>query len=709
MRSMRGIRVSSLAFGSLVGLGLVACDGPMPKFSEAGQPFMKVPGADAIAGKSPVETEEASNDPVTSDAENPINESGPPDEDISGLPAEKIFDLPIDDRNDKSERDDLTSTDMGEPAADPYTYTRWAFNASSLNVGRLNYASASHELTQMVFMGSNTIKVEKDFTQIDRPVLTEMFAQGTDLKVQSETFAQNSRASGTLDLLIVVDNSGSMSEEQSNLSSKLAPLLSFVSASDWRVGVVTTDPNDGCLRGLISKSDQAASSTFTQAVQAGIKGSGNERGILQAVNGLKGECNPGGSWLRPQSTVGVLIVSDEDNCSDGKGCGTDPWAQANYLTDYLHSIRQPGINARVYGLIGHPSLTSTQCKTMASKANQYAAAISETGGTWGSICDADYSATLQAISQDISVILLTQFTLKHVPLNGALKVYFNDVEQTSGYTIHENIVEFSVAPAAGVEVRFDYQFNAIPPKTSFVLKDPGAAGHLKVFLDGVETKAFRFDAGSNSIVFEQAPLVSSIKAVYRRADTMTTEFSIGSFLDMTGLSVMVNGQALPAGAYSYRPADGMVVLQSTPADNADVVITFEKISAEQLHFPLLLPSDAMLTTWDADTKVRIDSQRVGDTVRFSTEDYRANRRIVIKSITAGHWKMTIPGAFAAESLNVQSGGLRCETFELNGHELDASACGWAVGANVAVSFDYETEHKETFDLETMGTIPADAS
>ncbi len=724
MRFLSLCRVSSCALESFIVFGLMACDGSVPKFAENGIPIVSASTAAALPEVAEVlSKEEAPNEAVKVDAKVPKNAgndnpadsnvTNSPADDMGQIPADEIFKITAEELNKLGKNDakpsDWTPEDKGETAPEPATYTRWTFGSSNLKTGKFGYYSNTNEVSQSLVMDNNTIKIEKTFSQIDRPVITDFFVQGSDVKNVSQTFSQNSRATGTLDLLIVIDNSGSMNEEQKNLSSKLSPLLSFVQESDWRVGVVTTDPNDGCLRGLISKTDSNNQAAFNTAINAGIKGSGNERGILQAVNGLKGQCNPSGSWLRPQSTVGVLIVSDEDNCSDGKGCGTDPWAYGKYLTDYLESIRTPGVNARVYGLVGHPSLASGQCKTMASKANIYANVIDQTGGTWGSICDADYSSTLQKISQDISVILLTQFTLKNIPMPGTLKVYFNDIQQTSGFSAHENVVEFQTVPPAGTVVRIDYEFNAVPPKSKFALREPGEPGHLNVFLDGVETYAFHFDSSSNSIVFDTAPTTSSIKAVYRRADVMTQDFYLGTGLEMTNLKVVINGQTQAPDTYSYRSLDGMLGFKAPPVDNASIAISFDRIFAESLRYAVLLPSEGSVTAWDMDSAAKINIQRVQDTVTFAAKDYKPNRRVMVKAVTAASWKIKLNPEILLDSLKVTAGRLICESYRISDNTLDLARCEWPMGTKVDITYQYETEHLDVFDLGPVAGIPADAS
>ena len=149
------------------------------------------------------------------------------------------------------------------------------------------------------------------------------------------------------------------------------------------------------MRKLIKKGDPDVYSDFIDAVTAGTGGSNNERGLLQAVRTLQGSCLAA-PWIRDNSTVSLLIVSDEDNCSDGTMCAGKPYQESSFLLDYLASIRQPGVNARAYDLLWHPDMSQAECSTGYNKANIYAEVIDATGGTFGAICDNDYSQSLTA-------------------------------------------------------------------------------------------------------------------------------------------------------------------------------------------------------------------------------------------------------------------------------------------------------------------------
>ena len=224
---------------------------------------------------------------------------------------------------------------------------------------------------------------------------------GTSNK-ESELSSSSEEMTNMVDILVVVDNSGSMAEEQANLSTKLQPLLRHIQDSDWQIGIATTDPEDSCLHSLISGTDSDPAGRFEVAItEVGTSGSSNERGIQQAVRALNGEC---GNWVREGSALGVLIISDEDNCSDATQCDDDPWSQGSYLSDYMSAIREIVITARIYGLIWHPSMSQGECPSGFNQGHTYADLIATTGGRWGSICDDDYTAILEEISRDLAVI-----------------------------------------------------------------------------------------------------------------------------------------------------------------------------------------------------------------------------------------------------------------------------------------------------------------
>ena len=142
----------------------------------------------------------------------------------------------------------------------------------------------------------------------------------------------------------------------------MVPLLSAVNQTNWKIGVTTTDPRRRCLVDLISRDDHNAQEKFVKAIRAGTNGTGNERGVLMAAKGLTDNCQ--NDWPREGSTLAILMLADEDNCSDNSAdCLDDPNASPDYLYNVLQNDlnRQLGRDARVYGIFWHPDTEMLRC------------------------------------------------------------------------------------------------------------------------------------------------------------------------------------------------------------------------------------------------------------------------------------------------------------------------------------------------------------
>lgn len=189
---------------------------------------------------------------------------------------------------------------------------------------------------------------------------------------------------GAVDLLFVVDDSGSMADEQLNLVASFPGFISGIEAllgegTDWHVGVVATDayafnaPGCGLMGALVDRTGGDLSSAavcgpfaaggrymtradelesaFSCAAQVGIDGTGHERPMDALTTALAGTaelaaCNHG--FLRHDSLLVIVLVTDEEDADDSAG---DPasWYQA------IVSARGDDPSGIVMlSLVGHP-------------------------------------------------------------------------------------------------------------------------------------------------------------------------------------------------------------------------------------------------------------------------------------------------------------------------------------------------------------------
>jgi hypothetical protein len=574
------------------------------------------------------------------------------------------------------------------------------YPAELFDNGQVTATLADPYLTQEITLKRTYTDTSSTFNQVVRPTVVDTYVQGNSGIPASESFNQS--ASKPLDILVVIDNSGSMQEEQINLSQRLLPLLSYVNESDWRIGVVTTDPAGGCLRRLIKKGDADASTVFSQAVTAGTSGDGNERGVLQAVNALKCVQNP---WIRAVSSLAILFVSDEDNCSDGSGCGNAAFARKEYLEDYLNQIRVPGVNAKVYGLFWHPSQSPSACSTAMNKANIYASLVADTAGTWGSICDADYSTTLSVMSQNISTILDRRFTLQHAPEAGSEQVFINDVLTHSGYSISGNVLVFDLPPADGDVVKITYSHGSAPIKKTFDLSSSPLDQNIAVEFDNtaVLPSLYSYSAANNNIVFFDAPPERTLITVrYTKDLELKHRFDLGRPYVKSSLRAYINN--IETLDYEADPAvDNVVTLQTTPAEGSVILFTYTSVGDPVLRYPFTINGRTVqnLSLFDAVTGVNVPFLYLLGLINISSTEFSEGRQLLARYWNEGRdrTEVNLPALPLTGSVEVSGGGVTCDPSKVvvTANLVVINKCNFAdTVTDVTVVYKYIIEHYTSF-------------
>ena len=271
-------------------------------------------------------------------------------------------------------------------------------------------------------------------------------------KSTTDKFNQNQR--GVLDILLVIDGSGSMNDEQNKLKSNLLDLLTHISDSDWQIAVTSTGQTS-CLSDRITKETPDFEQKYSELVNVGTSVNG-EYHFLKAMDGLKGRCDGGNvSWLRKGSSIAVIIVTDENNeCHGYEESGALPvtaLCKSSDLKALLAEMRPKG-NAQVYGLL--PSMDEWK-----QNINKDPGVV-DIFKVHGSITDSSYDATLRDISKHVFATLEDVFVLSHIPA-GNVSVKVNDnVVDGSLYTIEadSNLIRFDkgYVPTSGSDVEVSY-------------------------------------------------------------------------------------------------------------------------------------------------------------------------------------------------------------------------------------------------------------
>ena len=253
-----------------------------------------------------------------------------------------------------------------------------------------------------------------------------------------------------LDILWVVDDSGSMNRFQTNLSSNIGLFVSsfMATGADYHIGVITT--SDHFVGSLITSADPDPASALALEVMVGIYGAGNERGIDMSIDALStsASAGPGSAFFREEATLVVIYVSDEPDHSMS--------TYAQWLA-FFDSVKPAG-QFIPYGVIGdYPSGCSIGSQ-IAQFGDGYYQLINNYGGDWYSICSSDWGVQLQNLAD---ALLARRFyeLAEDDPIEETIEVRVNgQVSEDWRYDETTNTVEFAEdsVPEEGQTIEISY-------------------------------------------------------------------------------------------------------------------------------------------------------------------------------------------------------------------------------------------------------------
>ncbi len=249
---------------------------------------------------------------------------------------------------------------------------------------------------------------------------------GLEARCTFEKFTQTSESSKKLDILWVIDNSGSMNDEQDALGSNFSAFIDeFIQKNvDFKMAITTTDTSRPYLKGAVvpgsesklnavmaQSNPQKFMDDFRNLVNVGTHGSGKEKG-LEATQGFMEKY--ASTFLRPDAYLAVVLISDEEDQS--------PLSVSSYM-DYLKSFKSTAGLIKMYSIVD--VFNSNCCDYGVTTGSQrYKDASSQTSGIVSDI-RGDFYKSLSGMGDSL-IKLLDSFALGHTPQPGTLKVYVND-------------------------------------------------------------------------------------------------------------------------------------------------------------------------------------------------------------------------------------------------------------------------------------------
>lgn len=221
-----------------------------------------------------------------------------------------------------------------------------------------------------------------------------------------------------VDIVWVMDNSGTMSEEQENVVANLADFVGVLDGfgADWQVGVITTNVETAggeLAAPLVTPYVADVAAAFADAVDVGASGSRDEQG-LQAMFLATTEPNLSGAnagLLREAAGLSVIVVSDEDDHSP---------QPVDFYQEHLDSLQATG-SARLSAVVGQLPAGCASPYAAADAAERYLTVADWAGGITDSICRQDFGNTMKQLALN-ALGLTDTFVLSKVPEPASLEV-----------------------------------------------------------------------------------------------------------------------------------------------------------------------------------------------------------------------------------------------------------------------------------------------
>ena len=283
------------------------------------------------------------------------------------------------------------------------------------------------------------------------------FGMGDVEHSYSQTHTQEEVA--ILDVLFVIDNSGSMSPYQLELANQMALFMNIFigSNANYHLGFVTTDEARLVEFEGLSWIDPTYVFPvyWTQGVIAsiGIRGSGNEQGIYNAKAALLASGVLGSEFIRDNATAVIIYVSDEEDHSVGT------WTS---FTGFFDNFKASPALMRHFAVIGdypdgclYPWGTGNRRIQFGSG---YYHMTQRYGGNSYSLCASDWGQQMQSLAS--SVITQNIFQLEEEdPIESTIVVKVNgQIVTLWAYDISTNSVVFDITgiPTPNQTITIEY-------------------------------------------------------------------------------------------------------------------------------------------------------------------------------------------------------------------------------------------------------------
>ncbi len=322
------------------------------------------------------------------------------------------------------------------------------FNAAILLITQILSVGCSSEN----YLVHERVEVVVEEVEVPVYVETEVPTDDEDAEVWVDSFTQPRSVDG-VDILWVIDTSGSMNRYDENLLTGIEAMLNALPPSGWRLAMTSNDPAKASIEAqfpLVPGDDIADAESMYAAMGVGHREEGFDAAYEYIVN------NPYAStWMRPDAALLVVFVSDEEDQSD---------SHFPVVQDFISWYQsQRGGSAFLSSIINVEEVDSvcTWNVNAIDIGHRYMEATNWFGGVVVDICSEDWSPGVADASNQLDPF--ESWDLTHIPIEPTIRVFIDGALNWDWtYDASTNSVIFTVTPSGGELVEIGYVIDPTP-------------------------------------------------------------------------------------------------------------------------------------------------------------------------------------------------------------------------------------------------------
>jgi hypothetical protein len=300
------------------------------------------------------------------------------------------------------------------------------------------------------------VEVPGETVVVGIPIYIEVEVPGEteygEIWVDSDT---QSAAMDGVDILWVIDTSGSMYRYDPELMAGIEAMINALPDAGWRLAMMSSDPRLAVAEAqfpLVPGDDIDDAMDMYNAIQRG----GMEQGFDAAYDYIIN--NPYAStWMRPDAALLIVFVSDEEEQSRTHMIDVIDW------TSWLSSQRGGSVFQSSINNVAQADSVCASIPSPIDVGDRYMEATSFFGGVIVDICDEDWSPGVTDATSNVDPFESIELT--YVPSHeDTMRVFVEGALNWDWYyQSSDNTVYFTVIPSAHEHVEVAYHYDPDDP------------------------------------------------------------------------------------------------------------------------------------------------------------------------------------------------------------------------------------------------------